>query len=772
MNFILNASAREAVIAFGTAGFSARTILPDRALVLAVSGCLGKIDSSTLSPATLRHVCTNMTLRMSSVLLLNIEEHYASGADTCAMMLSVTHLPVDTAPYANLHALEIVQLVDPEALLEVVRACRNTNKHLSQLVPFMSFYRVAAAKLSREMDIMRAVLYNPAMSTVLGEAGTVEFFSKLFDMVPDDDVEEVYKFCVVPADVLLRMHSERGILPSNHGLSSVTDLAVMLPILRTFMQHPEIDFKPFVNIEVMHTKEAVNIILEHLCVHRARWAIREALLFSMTYAHIVQRVGIRAHACIGTPDEIFPYRCPATRLTMASVRELKFVIDNAGVYCRVMKLEDDLRGRIQELDELWHYNAGVCMATFPEAPESTWMRALQSARMLVSGAQTVTPEMLDVIVERGLFDYAILYPAVGVERVVPYASKVLRIEDALAEPYVRLLYNVDMRKAFCALFVDNSMYMGVIIASTLQAELKMELLSMVPPNRMPMTRLEAALNTAAYAWSPRDPVSAVIRSSPAEHVFMDANPYVMNYFVANNRVRVETGTHVRKYMQVIGFSQMHPNTGLLSIRESNHALVRVCVGGVTMVGMQYVCATHTLPSPETHCVNVLTDFMVLLKYGLVYRVMTFPALSLINFSDLDLASLLRTSPVSFAWHEFVTLNDEILEYSPIFALGNHYIERARILCCYALQYFIHALCQWRDIFSSIHLPEFVKNLYAIITHGSEMRISEAQLECACVELSHAIHSSIDCAIPHADMFVADMLAAFALSVLPECHAHK
>uniref|UniRef100_A0AAU7E1N3 Uncharacterized protein n=1 Tax=Rousettus bat poxvirus TaxID=3141933 RepID=A0AAU7E1N3_9POXV len=765
MNFILDDDAREAVQAFVASRFDARYIRATRALVLAVSGILGRLDYGFLSPAAMRYVCTAMVSRMSSVLVLNIEENYTSSSDICAAMLAMAHLPVEMAPYANLHASEIVQLVDSEVLMDMARGCRTVNTHLSVLSPFMTFYRAAAAKAARETDIVRLLLCNPAMATVLADNGTYELFSKAFEIMPDDDIAELYRYCTVPADALLEAYHTRGILPANRGLKAVTDVTVMRPIVEQFMHCPEIDFGPFVHKDVLHAREVIEVMLDNLCVHAARSTIRAALMFSMTYGQVLQRVGIKVHACIGTPDNIFQHRHPATRLTHASPGEVKFVIDNAGVYIRAMRLESDLRARVNEDESLWQYNAGVCIATYDDPTEAMWLRALQTARAF-SGAKTVTDAMLELLIERGIFDYAMVCGTVRVERLVPHAMRVLRIEDALTEPYSHMLHHPEMLRVYAEKFIDNSMYLGIVMASPLSDDIKNALLNAVPPNRMPMPRLEATINTFAYAWEPRERTPAFIRSATTEHTFIDANPYAANCFVISDRLRVETGSHVRKFMRVIGHSHQPPYTGLLSVRESSHTLVRVCVGGVTVPGMQYMCATRPHPMPRVHCFNVLSDFMVLLRHNLLYRVMRFPPLNTINLATLDFASLLRTSPIGFSWHEYVTLGDELIEFASIFAFGNHYVERVRVLCCYVLQYFIHALYQWKDLFSEVNVQDVVAGAYAILTGGGESRLTPEQFAGACVEIKCAMIYHAEGSF-YLNMFMEDMLSEFLVNVAPE-----
>ncbi|AAC55171.1 MC043L [Molluscum contagiosum virus subtype 1] len=769
MNLIWDCETFAAVRAFSLTHFNASVLSPGDALRLTAVGMLGRVSSSTLPANVRRPLCADMNSLMANAMLLHFDESAVSAADVAALLLATTDVHSDMVPFLNAHCRAVVQMLDPDMLLCVMAAHADAFADFERVTPLMPFYACALARLAGEgdaVDVLRAMRLHPALALgVHSETVLPEELARTLGSLPDAAVRSAYRYMTVPWPLLRELWRTRGILPYNPGLLSEEDPAELAPVLEAFMARPHTDFAGFVSARALRTPALVNVLMRTLCVHDSRRAIRAALLHNMSYAQLVQRVGLRVHACIGTRDEMYEYRYPATRLTHASLRELKFVLDHVMVYVNVMGLQDDLCQCLQEHAELWEHNANACLyALDREHTEEMYMRALSNARTLFSEFAFVTGAMLQAIVERDLFQYAPLRDMVSLEQLLPFRERILQREDVCLEPNSELLMHDAMLEAYAAKFADDPMFLYMVAHSPLPHARRVRLLSTLSPAHMPPCRLVASMYSAAYLWAPRSAAPAYVLIVPADFSLPAAeNPYARRVLALQGDTLLQLGPEVRRKMHVHQVARSAG--GLRSVPECEHQLVYVHVGAVRTVALQYRVLLPAYAGVCQYIALLARDLLLLLSRGLLYHVVLWPHARDVDFRSFGAADMLATARRSFSWENYRTLNDELIRFSPVFVCSNHYMARARVYTYHAMQYFSFCLLLWRDHAPGDPLLPLLEELCALFTQPGEPRAGAHVLLRAAAELEeHLLRGAHE--LRDADVLFEDVFAEFVLSQLP------
>ncbi|QGN68044.1 IEV morphogenesis protein [Equine molluscum contagiosum-like virus] len=771
MNLILDEDVRETVRAFALTNFNAAVLSAGDALRLTGLGLLGRVDASALPARLRRPLCTDMTTLMASAMLLHFDETTVASAEIAALLLSTTQLHDEMVPYLNAHGATIVQVMDADLLLCLLSLREDYDGAFESITPLKPFYACAAARLAADSVSALHVLHvNPVLALGLRAEDTpTEELARVLAALPEQDVYEVYRHLEVPAPLLLELYATRGILPRNAGLRAEEDVTVLVPILEDFMRLPRVDFSAFLSERVLRHEEMREVMLELLCVHDARRAIRDALLSAMSYEQLVARVGLIAHACVGTTSEAYEFRCPATRLTHASLRELKFVLDHVTLYVNVLGLQEDLSERVLRTPQLWEYNPNACLyALDREHTEELYLRALAHSRELFSDFTFVTGAMLNAILERGLFNYTLLRDLVTVERLVPHRYEVLRLEDVCLEPHCEMLLRDEMLDAYACKFATHAMYLALVARSPLPLSRKLRLLQAVPPNTMPMCRLLAGMHRVAYQWSPRYVLPTYVAIATADHELpADVDPHYPRLITLRDNVLLQLGPGIRRKMHVHEVARQACG-GLRSVPEREHMLVQVRARGGTAVALQYSVALPVYATMRAYIVCLAQDLMALLTHGLFFRVMLWPPPQEVAFEGFGAAAMLTAARRAFQWDAYRTVNDELVSFSAVFVCCNHYLARVRVYVYYAMQYFAYCLLTWRDHAPADSLLLLLEELVPLFVGPGALRVGAPVLLRASAELEEFLLRG-GRELRAADVLLEDLFAEFVAALMPTLH---
>ncbi|ATI20985.1 hypothetical protein KM540_gp054 [Western grey kangaroopox virus] len=685
---------------------------------LLFAGVLGRNCLEDMEPRRLKEVYRSM-LRKSLTCIEYFEPEMVDAYDLVSLVAKTTAAHRKMMRYLDYHYCSVVSLLDVDILVRLLRyRLEHSDSLVREMLAYRNFYTAVLEKLTAiDYDITALGRVDPGvlMRICASKFVPAEIMEPALDTMPEAEIYQVYRLQMVPPDLLIKLFQERRIVPYNVGMTLVRSSPALEEVVREYMRRPTIDFGNFLTAATLTDKHVVRTILDNLCSHVSKDAIRLSLLSSMTLDAIIDRVGIRAFVYVAIDEELFEHRHSINTICRTlSIADIKFMLDHYDVYFGKLNLQRVLM-KHSDCEELWRHNPNAILEAldFDEHTESMYLASIVYGKVLFYNYKFITSEMLENMVRFKKFSWATVSHLIEPEELIRFRD-FFQLGDVCYPDNARLFECRSLAELYVSKFHRHPMFLFLVTHAPLSAQIRRDMIGMAP--EVAGSVLGGLLRKLAYSWEPTQPKPGTVSMdyvTVPDHTQIDR---------AAQTVALEDGLvlsfkpTIRNTMYVINIGRDN-SAALLYHRFEDCALVvadrnpfsgsRGCT--IAMRFRRVVRNSHR----RDLIIYLVHDLLTLARYGLFYRMLESTKLESLDFDNLTAHPFLEAAahPLETDLGSYLTLEDALLSYGMPYHCVNHYILRARIYAKHLLQYYFFAIKNFYERGTTHHdLSKFLKSL--------------------------------------------------------------
>ncbi|WZD65122.1 hypothetical protein [Pseudocowpox virus] len=722
-------------------GFDIWAIEREDLTLAALMGFTGTINSnfSERHDYNLHRLASELSKFSSSCILIMTPDLTAPDL-VCTMLQNTTEVTHAMLPHLNRHAYCVSNMLDVDCLF---RLCS------------YNMYSLRDFTMSRRgFEFMDHALRRISLHSPLYDLSRIPYAVALCDT--DERLRAFFRNATVTEtraalscreinyEILLEIQDQHSIAPLNTGFRAVRNHRMVVEAIPDFMEETAVDFTQFLHPSVLQHREVLDAVLDELRPHVACRSLYAYLTKMFKADYIVNRAGAIVYACFPEyAQELFDGSHVYVGLPLSAF-ELDIIFEHAEVYVDTLDMRAAMYNvletlRITDLSaytNLWRVQPLGCMtvAMYANSINDVLQQGMRLGlsidcvenliELQSAFAENITEETMRMVVERGAVDME-WFTSANVDMVLPFLEEVLCVEDVLlhtsADPVDSIFARDEVVTAYALKFRNHPMFFGAVTGSSMPVEMKVAIFQRATQGGIfPLPLLESRIYIFAYNWSPR----LLYNYQPTIHPQMERvdSMHLLDEVVVrrDGKTRILLGPRARKYMFVTDL--MAREGGLHSDGCTDHKLVLVESDGNVAVGMRYTQHKMVFASLSQRLRAVGSDLMRLMQRGIVYRLVTWGSPTQIDIHESGFVrSVYSVQFNTLHWGDYVTLDDELINYGMAFARCNQPLVRARAVTHYLYTYVAYFVLMWFYNYREESLEEVLTTMDQTLGRGLACR---------------------------------------------------